>query len=188
MRKLVLRNGDIKPEDIPPIQVIAGPDNWYFSLNNRRLWVLKRCREEGLLKDGLIRVRVREAKSAAELERYSLSNCAIEAKFMREQAPVKDVDVVEAAKHLNLRDRGEDDTIKEESPQDIEAKIDGTKATNNESFEDVTTVNYKSSIDEDKTNESGGESISEDETLRQYKNPFCLGDSSDSSDSDSDCD
>ena len=56
----------------------------YFSLNNRRLWVLKRCREEGLLENNLMQVRVRKAKSDAELARYSIENCALEAKIMKE--------------------------------------------------------------------------------------------------------
>jgi len=60
---------------------------WYFSLNNRRLWVLKRCREEGLLSssDDRILVRVRRPKSATEAARYSLENCALEAKIIRER-------------------------------------------------------------------------------------------------------
>jgi hypothetical protein len=73
--------------------VIAGPvtddglQRWYFSLNNRRLWVLKRCREEGLLldTDNKILVRVREPKSQNEIERYTIQNCAIEAKIIREK-------------------------------------------------------------------------------------------------------
>jgi len=84
------------PSDLPPIQVIVGPTDdedglpWYFSLNNRRLWVLKRCREEGLLgADNMIQVRVRQAKSASEQSRYSLSNCALEAKFMIEKPSLK---------------------------------------------------------------------------------------------------
>jgi len=62
---------------------------WYFSLNNRRLWVFKRCAEEGLLDDsgGKIWVRVREPKSQKEKERYSIENCAVEAKFIRERTP-----------------------------------------------------------------------------------------------------
>jgi hypothetical protein len=72
-------------------QVIVGPQTedgpWYFSLNNRRLWVLKRCREEGLLDKNQIRVRVRAPKSSAEASRYSLENCALEAKMMKESAP-----------------------------------------------------------------------------------------------------
>lgn len=70
--------------------MIVGPDTdeeqgpWYFSLNNRRLWVLKRLREEGLLPNNEIAVRVRAPKSDAEKQRYSLENCALEAKLMRE--------------------------------------------------------------------------------------------------------
>jgi hypothetical protein len=67
---------------------LVGPETadgpWYFSLNNRRLWVLKRCREEGLLKDNQIAVRVRQPKSASEASRYTVENCALEAKIMRE--------------------------------------------------------------------------------------------------------
>lgn len=59
--------------------------HWYFSLNNRRLWVLKRCREEGLLlPSNLVRVRVRQPRSAAEIARYTVQNCALEASLMRE--------------------------------------------------------------------------------------------------------
>lgn len=75
-------------------QVLIGPDEndgkgpWYFSLNNRRLWVFKQCLKEGLLDNdkynNTIPVRVRMPKSAAEAERYSVHNCALEAKFMRE--------------------------------------------------------------------------------------------------------
>jgi hypothetical protein len=56
---------------------------WYFALNNRRLWVLKRCREQGLLSDNQILVRVRAPKSQAERERYTLDKCVVEAKIMR---------------------------------------------------------------------------------------------------------
>jgi hypothetical protein len=80
------------------IQVIVGKKNeqdvdeqqegpWYFSLNNRRLWVLKRCREEGLLQssNNRIRVRVRAPKSAAERDRYIVEKCALEAKIVPEK-------------------------------------------------------------------------------------------------------
>ena len=93
-----IRSGKIRPEDLPPIQVLIGPvdkdsgEPWYFSLNNRRLWVLKRCREEGLLErshnnNNKIRVRVRQPKSQAERERYTIEKCAVEAKFLREAPP-----------------------------------------------------------------------------------------------------
>ena len=80
-------------------QVLVGPDEndglgpWYFSLNNRRLWVLKQCHKEGILDNkrynNTIAVRVRLPKSNAEAERYSVDNCALEAKFIREGGPKK---------------------------------------------------------------------------------------------------
>jgi hypothetical protein len=86
-----IRQGKMKPSDLPPIQVLLGPvdqktgEPWYFSLNNRRLWVLKRCREEGLLPNNQVFVRVRKPKSDQEALRYSLENCVVEAKFMAEK-------------------------------------------------------------------------------------------------------
>lgn len=86
-----IRRHEMTPDDLPPIQVLVGPvggdgQPWYFSLNNRRLWVLKRCREEGLLTNNQIRVRVRTAKSSGEELRYTIDNCALEAKLMRESS------------------------------------------------------------------------------------------------------
>ena len=86
-----IRQGKMRPSDLPPIQVLLGPvdqktgEPWYFSLNNRRLWVLKRCREEGLLPNNQVFVRVRNPKSDQEALRYSLENCVVEAKFMAEK-------------------------------------------------------------------------------------------------------
>jgi hypothetical protein len=84
-----IRRREMTPKDLPPIQVLIGPigedgQPWYFSLNNRRLWVLKRCREEGLLENNQIRVRVRSPKSSGEESRYTIENCALDAKLMRE--------------------------------------------------------------------------------------------------------
>ena len=105
-----IREGNIKPEDIPPIQVLMGPvgddgERWYFSLNNRRLWVLKRCREEGLLPNNLIRVRVRAPKSIAELERYSIQNCSLEATFMRETLRIPDQIVTHKGKAMGKNEQ-----------------------------------------------------------------------------------
>lgn len=93
-----IRRGEISVSDLPPIQVIVGPPDkndepWYFSLNNRRLWVLKRCKEEGLINEnnGLVKVRVREPKSSNEYCRYSVDKCALEAKFIRERPPSNNV-------------------------------------------------------------------------------------------------
>lgn len=86
-----IRQGKLSPSDLPPIQVIVGPNTKdgpnYFSLNNRRLWVLKECRKEGLLlpTNNQILVRVRKPKSDQEAARYSIQNCALEAKMMLEK-------------------------------------------------------------------------------------------------------
>ncbi len=85
-----IKSGKTPLSSLPPIQVLVGPDDWYFSLNNRRLWVLKRLREDGLLPHGgMVCVRVRSAKSAKELQRYTVDNCVLEAKFMRERPQQK---------------------------------------------------------------------------------------------------
>jgi hypothetical protein len=76
------------------LQVIVGPETadgpWYFGLNSRRLWVLKKCREEGLLENNRIYVRVRECKSDAEASRYSVANCALEAKIVPDKPSGED--------------------------------------------------------------------------------------------------
>ena len=90
---------------IPNIQVLVGEEEmevggkkWYFSLNNRRLWILKKIKKNypellpfGMEQTeqgeewcgGLIGVRVRNMKKG-EGDRYNCKNCALEAKFMKE--------------------------------------------------------------------------------------------------------
>jgi uncharacterized protein YozE (UPF0346 family) len=66
-------------------------------LNNRRLWVLKRCREEGLLQTtkNQILVRVREPKSQSEKDRYTVQKCAVEAKIITEKRSIGKTILVE---------------------------------------------------------------------------------------------
>lgn len=84
-----------------------GQHRWYFSLNNRRLWVLKRCREEGLLQatKNQILVRVREPKSQSEKERYTIQNCVVEAKVMpdkrKKDKPLEEEDSKILGSHVN---------------------------------------------------------------------------------------
>lgn len=180
-----IRRGELKPEDLPPIQVIVGPDEndglgpWYFSLNNRRLYVLKRCREEGLLKNDKILVRVREAKSAKEAERYSLKNCAVEAKFMRESAP-------------NSNDLGTNMKSIDGIENDLgnihieESNVIETVDSNNEN-EIGDMVNVETEHNDEKESDDSSVDSEEVQASRQpYKNPFSLGDDSSDSDSDSD--
>lgn len=90
-----IRQGKMKPSDLPPIQVLLGPTEektglpWYFSLNNRRLWVLKRCRDEGLLPNNQVYARVRKPKSEQEARRYTVENCALDAKIMQEKPRIQ---------------------------------------------------------------------------------------------------
>jgi hypothetical protein len=83
----LLRDKRLAPEQLPTITVIEGPpgadgEPWFFSLNNRRLWVFKQAHKEGLLVT--ISVRARGAKPH-EVERYTLQKCALEATLMRER-------------------------------------------------------------------------------------------------------
>ncbi|KAG5189856.1 hypothetical protein JKP88DRAFT_300658 [Tribonema minus] len=85
-----IRSGATKITDLPVITVIEGPSehgsSWYFSLNNRRLWVFKACKREGLLGgEGTVKVRVRGPKDH-ELERYTLERCSNTATLMREKS------------------------------------------------------------------------------------------------------
>lgn len=90
-----IQDGTLQPSQLPPIQVIIGQpsdsgDPCFVSLNNRRLWILKQCRQMGLLENNQIAVRIRKPKSAAEAERYSSANCALEATIMRESTRKKE--------------------------------------------------------------------------------------------------
>lgn len=170
-----IRNGELSPADLPPIQVLVGPvdeadgKRWYFSLNNRRLWVFKRCAEEGLLSDtnGKIWVRVREPKSQKEKERYSLENCAVEAKFIRERKP-------DAAPAI----------------ENDEAKVEEEEVRKKKSKEEDQITETKDTCDSEKHAKSDGgedEESSEDESVKKKpSNRFAMvGDESSSDDDDS---
>jgi hypothetical protein len=135
-----IRNGTIQVSDLPPIQVIAGPSNnnvigddknanepWYFSLNNRRLWVLKRLREEGLLEryDNKVFVRVRMPKSRQEQERYCLDNCALEAKIVLE----KSVNKNKGSKKAKSNQLLDDDSSLDEKQKEKSSGQDSEKRT-----------------------------------------------------------
>lgn len=84
-----LRQGELSIKDLPLITVVhngaggAGGGNdaepWYFSLNNRRLWVFKQLHAEGLLE--AVRVRVRVVKPH-EAERYTVERCSLHARLL----------------------------------------------------------------------------------------------------------
>ena len=70
-------------EQLPMITVIVKEDGVFFSLNNRRLWVLKELRKGGLLKNNTVKVRVKAAL-ARERDRYTIDRCSITCQIMKE--------------------------------------------------------------------------------------------------------
>jgi hypothetical protein len=144
----LIRRGDLLPSNLPPIQVLVGPESsegpWYFSLNNRRLWVLKRCREEGLLEDNKIQVRVRPPKSLSELSRYTLENCAVEAKII--------------GREKNKPDRHEQVTKHNEAT--VQDKVDCCTAQS----DSVDTTEHFAAADVDSSDDNS--------TCEDYMNPF----------------
>ena len=60
-----------------------------------------------------IRVRVRSAKSSSEAQRYTLDNCAVEAKFMRERDPNELVSVDSKPANLS-KSKGLEDELEHE--------------------------------------------------------------------------
>lgn len=70
----------LRVEDLPTITVIAN-NGHFFSLNNRRLYVLKALRSRGLLEGNVVTVRMKEALPR-ELERYTVDRCSLSASLM----------------------------------------------------------------------------------------------------------
>lgn len=72
--------GKLRVEDIPLVTVLHNGSS-YFSLNNRRLYMLKHLKERGLLKGGVCKVRLK-AMLAREASRYTVQNCVLHATLM----------------------------------------------------------------------------------------------------------
>jgi hypothetical protein len=80
-----------------------GKESVFFSLNNRRLWVLKECREMGLLKDNVVLVRVKPAADSRRLlDKYTPERCVLHARFMGAANP-RDVHENSGGKHVRAR-------------------------------------------------------------------------------------
>ena len=71
-------------EDIPLITVIEGSEGCLFSLNNRRLYLIKELRANGLLVNNTCKVRIKAALPR-ELERYTTDRCSLTARIMKEK-------------------------------------------------------------------------------------------------------
>eukprot|EP00588_Corethron_pennatum_P004606 CAMPEP_0194295558 /NCGR_PEP_ID=MMETSP0169-20130528/53759_1 /TAXON_ID=218684 /ORGANISM="Corethron pennatum, Strain L29A3" /LENGTH=217 /DNA_ID=CAMNT_0039044761 /DNA_START=369 /DNA_END=1022 /DNA_ORIENTATION=+ len=158
-----IRNKEISASDLPIMQVLMGPDEmdgkgpWYFGLNNRRLWVFKKCKEEGLLPgDGLVLARVRAVKSYSEGERYTLENCALQAKFMHEPK----------RKTGKNEDQKEDNLSKEISEISLETKDNNIEKGNDKGPEKKTNDSDKHELSDD---DEDAESSDDD---RAFSNRF----------------
>ena len=167
-----IRQGKLEPNTLPPIQVLIGPtdddDTWYFSLNNRRLWIFKQCYKEGLLEryNNTIAVRVRLPKSDAERERYSIQNCALEAKFIRESDPNKKKNAMVKAKKKDGK-----------SEMDTHSRDKEDTQLTNDFSQMSTSIN-------DEDDDSSDESTDDDQVIAS--NPFALDSSDSESSSDDD--
>ena len=165
----MIRNKEMKPSDLPPIQVIIGTDEdttansnepWYFSLNNRRLWIFKKCREEGILEEtnNLIWVRVRQPKSLQEKQRYTIQNCSLDAKVMplktkknkKNNNKNKKSDKKKSDKG-NESDKDDDDDHRgrEVNPKTAATKVSNIGPTNESSNSDEADSDDDESDDED---------------------------------------
>ena len=76
-----LLTGRMELETLPFITILGGGDGHYFSLNNRRLWVLKELRKAGKLPLNVVRVRTKEALPR-ERDRYTSIKCSLTAVIM----------------------------------------------------------------------------------------------------------
>ena len=92
-----LETGKITIKDLPPITLISSASGGapYFSLNNRRLFVLKELRSKGIISE--INVRVKPPlDSKRERDRYTVDKCSLSAKLMgikeAEETPTEDDD------------------------------------------------------------------------------------------------
>ena len=181
-----IRNGRISPNDLPPIQIIVGQppsedendklgnsnkEPWYFSLNNRRLWVLKQCRKEGLLEkqNNVIKVRLRPIKSKQEQERYTIHNCSREAKFIREKQPTDKTKGVKCGKAMIQQGKGDTNDAGDHD-EDYATTNNGTGAC--DAVNMLSTIAASSQIDESHSEE---ESTDEEDGNRcSYSNAFSL--------------
>lgn len=124
--------------------------------------MLKRCREEGLLENNLIKVRVRAPKSDAEAARYSLENCAVEAKVMKSTG-------VAGGSNSKNTTGGSNNKQKSKKKSDVTQNADGDKDYHGDDAE--ATVDHKQIGDGDSDEESGSDS-DDDDTGLASKNPF----------------
>ena len=198
-----IKSGKTDLQDLPPIQVLVGDYSdddddgsiWYFSLNNRRLWILKQLRDGGYLeKQGnKVKVRVRQPKSQSERERYSIANCALNAKIMVEK-PKKKKKKTSAVAATNKSPSDENNDIEDdeksrsdnnEDTQEIQKKLVAIETTKISTDSDG-----NNDDDDDDDSDSDHDNDRESRKIKTTTNYFgsMVMDSSSSDDDDDDDD
>jgi WD40 repeat protein len=139
-----LKMGYITPADLPRIKVVplvpqddaeflqqrkvnkraaaaaaANALTYYFSLNNRRLWVLKQCRELGLLHENDHKILVVLDLRKQMREKYTIDRCSLSAKFMT----VKSATGTKTEDGATHKTDGEDHRGPDDLPQSSSAGI-----------------------------------------------------------------
>ena len=96
--------GRLSVEDLPMITVLEN-NGFYFSLNNRRLYVLKALREGGYLesKNNLVKVRLK-VPLQREIERYNVERCCLQAKIMTTKRTTESSDLLDSTGNENDAD------------------------------------------------------------------------------------
>ena len=77
-----IETGKLDISNLPMITILRNGE-FYFSLNNRRLYVLKELRKKGILDKNQIKVRIKQA-NMQECNRYVASKCSLQASIMKE--------------------------------------------------------------------------------------------------------
>ena len=100
-----IKQGKLAASDLPKITVVdlgdtmdedGNPTRLLVSLNNRRLFVLKQCRDLGLLENNTIEVRLRPPPdSKKQREKFTPERCKLVARFMSPRAPKVKTDELE---------------------------------------------------------------------------------------------
>jgi hypothetical protein len=92
--------------------IVKGDTTYYYSLNNRRLWVYKQLREKNFLKNNKIFVRAKAVPTSKRLQnKFDPKRCALSASFLK---PKPGTGKKEGTEH------GEDNEENEEDMDDLE--------------------------------------------------------------------
>ena len=78
-----IKNGKLRIESLPNITVIQNCKGEYISLNNRRLWVIKKCYELEYLDTINVNIKNVSDLSIKEQKRYNNNIFSLNAKFDR---------------------------------------------------------------------------------------------------------